>query len=147
MTDPITIQWTPKTGLPRRLTFEPLEKGYRRIEREWNGSEWRHCGSEHTTDLTLHPPEDPPTLEELISQIHGTWDHPNPAVLTFTNEDTVAEINGQLRYRSPTQDGWYAVTKTDLESHLRTAGYPTIHRLSETPYNRADFTADSIPRQ
>ncbi|OIB56124.1 hypothetical protein [Natrialba sp. SSL1] len=147
MTDPITIQWTPANALPRRITFEPHEDGYLRIEREWNGSDWRHCGSEHTTGLTTNPPEDPPTLEELIIQIRDTWNQPDPTVLSFTNAEVVAAADGQLRYRSHNQDGWYAVTKEDLESHLRTGGYPTTKSLSETPYDRADFTTNSIPTQ
>lgn len=135
MTDPLTIRWTPRGALPRQLTFEPTDDGYVRIGREWNSSYWQACGSELlTTRPTTEPTENPPTLEELITEIRNTWDQEDPTVLTFLSTiDTVAAVGDDLRYRSPRQDRWHTISTADLESHLRTAGYPTTHPFSETP--------------
>lgn len=146
MTDPITIRWTPQGALPREVIFELTDDGYVRIEREWNGSYWRACGSEPlTASPTTDPTDNPPTLEELITKIHNIWDREDPTVLTFQpTTETIAAVDGDLRYRSPRQDRWHPISTADLESHLRTAGYPITRSLSETPYDRADFTTDPI---
>ncbi|OIB58836.1 hypothetical protein [Natrialba sp. SSL1] len=141
MIDSITIRWTPIGGLPRQVTFEPHDDGWLRIESEWNGSYWRECGSEPVTASPITDPTDsPPTLEELIDDSRNTWDQNDPTVLTFSpTSEVVAAVNGDLRYRSPQQDSWNTISKADLESHLRTAGYPTTQLISETPYDRTDL--------
>ncbi|MWV40061.1 hypothetical protein [Natrialba sp. INN-245] len=152
MTDPITIQWTPAGGLPRRITFEPHEEGYHRIEQEWNGTNWRHCGLESVTDCTLTAPPtpepaEPPTLQELLTTIRDTWTDPDPQVLLFeppTEYEAVAAIDGELRHRNAHRTTVHTITEAHLEHHLQSSGLPSIRPLSETPFERAQFTESPL---
>ncbi len=149
MTDPITLQWTPTTNLPRKVTFEPTDEGYRRTEYEWNGTTWRHCGNEHVTNCTLTP-TDPPTLEELLSTILDTWTTTDPQVLVFdltpttTDHNVIAAVDGEFRHRNTKTDTYHAVTSDAITHHAQHHGLPTVRPLSTTPYDRTHFTTSSL---
>lgn len=148
----LTVQWTPSGGLPRRVTFESFGNQCLRTEYEWNGKDWRNCGSELTTDCAqvatdeLPIPESPPTLEELLRQIESSWEDPDPPVLVFehpsakVSNEVVAAVEGHPYYRTAEESGTFRVSKAKLEQHLKRRGLPSIRRLSETRYDRTAFT-------
>lgn len=51
------LLWTPEGGQPRKLSFEPRsDGGFLRIEKEWNGCQWRETGSERVENVRLEVP-------------------------------------------------------------------------------------------
>ena len=159
-TERLIIQWEPTEGLPRRLCFKPYnEDNWLRTEQEWSGEEWRICGNEFVTDCAFAPessrsePTTPPTVEELLDQIRGTWEGPDPLVVVFDSpsraatSEVVAAVDGDLRYRTAQRDQWHHVTVRTFTQRVKRRGLPEVQRLSETPYERAHFADRSVSEQ
>jgi len=59
MSDLLTVQWTPPTGQPQRVTFsyDPHTDSWLRITACWTGTTWRETGCELIAELTIEGKE------------------------------------------------------------------------------------------
>lgn len=152
MSDELSVQWNPRQGPRRKLTFFPADDGsWYRIESVWDGQRWDElslteveeptfCVPEHDVDTDTNA--DPPTLGSLLDMIRDTWESDDPQVLVFAapHRIVVAHLEGGLRYYSTQTRYWHPVDRRGLRGVVRQYGLPTVRSLAETRYNRTQFT-------
>ena len=150
MPEELSIQWEPRDGPPRKLTFEPTEEGWHRRTEIWDGQEWHEQDVDVVTEPSIYAPDHatkteqtPPTLPSLLDGPHLTWGDDNPEVLVFDRPGSPIAIGtpaGILRYYSHQLPTAQPITKQEIRTLIRTFGLPTVTPLAQTPYTREDFS-------
>ena len=51
------VRWLGIDGTVRKYDFEPTRSGHIRIEREWDGANWRVVGREPVADVAIEASE------------------------------------------------------------------------------------------
>ncbi len=163
MSDRFHVQWTPRSGPPQRVVFEPSEDDgdtdvgrgegntWSRIAERWDGSTWSRTHTEVVEDPSVYapaPPNDteieraPPTLRELLEETQQTWEGTDPKALVFelpAGPFVITVPHLHPRCYSDQLPTTQPVAMKRLRALVRQVGMPRIEPLEQTPFSSEDF--------